>query len=63
MFGNKEDKTGHTKYYLPTVEINYYNVMIVGKTVLIVVFFDQPAKMVVRAYKNIWKIATGQCSD
>ena len=63
MFGNKEDKTGHTKYYLLTVEINYYNVMIVGKTVLIVVFFDQPAKVVVITYKNIWKIATGQCSD
>ena len=34
-FENKDDRTVHTKYYLPTVEIKNYNVMIDGKTFLI----------------------------
>ena len=29
-FKNKDDRTVHTKYYLPTVEIKVYNVMIDG---------------------------------
>ena len=36
---NKKDRTVHTKYYLPTVEIKNYNVMIKGRN-----FFDQPVK-------------------
>ena len=39
LFENKKDRTVHTKYYLPTVEIKNYNVMIKGRN-----FFDQPVK-------------------
>ena len=35
LFENKDDRTVHTKYYLPTVEIKDYDVMIDGKTFLI----------------------------
>ena len=54
-FENENCRTIHTKYYLPTVEIKNYNVMIDGKNI-----FDQPVKSRVRTYDNIQKIATGQ---
>ena len=57
-FGNSADRTGHTKYYLPTVEIRYYNVGIDRQN-----FFDQPLKNTLRTYYNIRKIATGQGGD
>ena len=58
LFENKNDRTVHTKYYLPTEEMKDYNVMIDGKNV-----FDQPVKCSVRTYDNIRKIATGQGDD
>ena len=48
-FENDNDRTSDDKYYLPTVEIKDYNIMINGKN-----FFDQPIKN---------KIATGQGYD
>ena len=36
-FGNENDRTSHSRYYLPKVEIKDYNVMIDGRNV-----FDQP---------------------
>ena len=36
-FENENDRTSHSNYYLPKVEIKDYNVMIDGKN-----FFDQP---------------------
>ena len=39
LFQNTTYRTVHTKYYLPTVEIKNYNVMIDGQN-----FFDQPEK-------------------
>ena len=36
-FENENDRTSHSTYYLPKVEIKYYNVIIDGKNV-----FDQP---------------------
>ena len=50
LFQNKDNKTAHAKYYLGTVEINDYNVMIAGKNV-----FHQPVKINLRTYDNIWK--------
>ena len=47
-FEDKDDRTVQTKYYLPTVEIKDYNVMIDGKN-----FFDQPAKNDLRTYENV----------
>ena len=42
-FENEDDRPSHSTYYLPKVEIKYYNVMIDDKN-----FFDQPIN-------NIWK--------
>ena len=56
-FENDDDRTIDEKYYLPTVEIKDYNVMINGEN-----FFDQPSKNKV-TYENIRKSATGQGDD
>ena len=57
-FENDEQRTSHTGYYLPNVEIKNYNVMINGEN-----FFDQPMKNNKVTYENIKKIATGQGDD
>ena len=57
-FENEKDITVHTKYYLPTVEIKDYKVMINGK-----IFFDQPVKSSVITHDNIQNLATGQGDD
>ena len=54
-FENTRDRTVHTKYYLQTVKIKGYNVMIDGQN-----FFDQPVKSNLKTYDNIRKIASGQ---
>ena len=51
---NNTDRTVDTKYYLPTVKIKDYNVMIDGQN-----FYDQPDKNYLRTFDNIWKIAIG----
>ena len=48
----------HMQYYLPTVGIKDYTVMIDGRN-----FFDQPIKNDLKTYDNIRKIATGQGDD
>ena len=57
-FENEDDRTSHSTYYLPKVEIKDYNVMIDGRN-----FFDQPINSMTKTYKNIRKIATGQGDD
>ena len=57
-FENEADRTSHSTYYLPKVEIKDYNVMIDGKN-----FFDQPINSKHKTYENIRKIATGQGDD
>ena len=57
-FENENDRTSHSTYYLPKVEIKDYNVMIDGKN-----FFDQPINSMTKTYENIRKIATGQGDD
>ena len=57
-FENDDDRTGNDQYYLPTVEIKDYNIMINGEN-----FFDQPIKNNKVTYENIRKIATGQRDD
>ena len=54
-FGNYAQRTSNKRYYLPNVEINYYNVMIDGKN-----FFDQPVKNDKITYEKITKIAIDQ---
>ena len=51
-------RTAHDFYYLPTVEIKDYNIMINGENL-----FDQPIKNNKVTYENIRKIATGQGDD
>ena len=57
-FENDNDRASDEKYYLPTVEIKDYNIVINGEN-----FFDQPIKNNKVTYDNIRKIATGQGED
>ena len=57
-FENEDDRTSHSTYYLPKVEIKDYYVMIDGKN-----FFDQPINSNIKTYENSRKIATGQGGD
>ena len=57
-FEGDDNRTAHDSYYLPTVEIKYYNIMINGEN-----FFDQQIKNNKVTYENIRKIATGQEND
>ena len=54
-FGNDAHRTASDGYYLPTVQIKDYNIMINGEN-----FFDQPIKNINVTCENIRKIATGQ---
>ena len=54
-FENENDRTSHSIYYIPKVEIKDYNIMIDNKN-----FFDQPINSMNKTYENIRKIATGQ---
>ena len=53
LFENNEGRKRHRRYFLPAVDIKYYNVMIGRKN-----FFDQPVKKHLRIYDNIQKVAT-----
>ena len=57
-FEDDTQRTSHSGYYLPNVEIKDYNIMINGEN-----FFDQPIKNDKVTYENIRKIATGQGDD
>ena len=57
-FENDDDRTSDEEYYLPTVELKDYNIVINGEN-----FFDQPIKNNKVTYDNIRKIATGQGDD
>ena len=54
-FENDTQRTSHSGYYLPSVEIKNYNILVNGEN-----FFDQPVKNNKVTYENIRKIATGQ---
>ena len=57
-FEDGAQRTAHDSYYLPTVKIKDYNIMISSEN-----FFDQPIKNNKVTYENIRKIATGQGDD
>ena len=57
-YENYTQRTSAKGYYLPNVQIKFYNVMINGEN-----FFDQPIKDNKVTYENIRKIATGQGDD
>ena len=55
---NENDRTSHSTYCLPKVEIKDYNVIIDGRN-----FFNQPINSMSKTYENIRKIATGKGDD
>ena len=57
-FENDDDRTSYDEYYLQTVVIKDYHIMINGENV-----FDQTIKNNKVTYENIRKIATGQGDD
>ena len=57
-FENDAQRTSHSGYHLPNVEIKNYNIVINGEN-----FFDQPIKNKKITYDNIRKIATGYGND
>ena len=57
-FKSTTDRIVHAKYFLQTVEIEYYNVITNEQN-----FFDQPVKNKLKRYDNIQKIATAQGDD
>ena len=57
-FENENDRTSHSTYYLPKVEIKNYNVKIDGRN-----FFDQPINSMNKTYENLRKIATSKGDD
>ena len=58
VFEGDTQRTSHSGYYLPNVEIKDYNIVINGEK-----FFDQQIKNNKGTYENIRKIATGQGND
>ena len=57
-FEGDTQRTSHSGYYLPNVEIKDYNIIINGEN-----FFDQPIKNNKVTYENIRKIAKDQGDD
>ena len=57
-FESDTQRTSHSGYFLPNVEIKDYSIMINGENI-----FDQPIKNNKVTYENIRKIATGQGDD
>ena len=57
-FENDNHRTSDERYYLPTVEIKDYKIVINGENC-----FDQPIKNNKITYDNIRKIAIGQGDD
>ena len=58
LFENNADRTGHTGYFMSSVETEYYNVMIDDQNIL-----DQPVKNNIRTYNNIPKNKAGERED
>ena len=58
LFENVDDREVHTKYFIPSIKIKYYNFITDG-----IILFDQPIKNYLKPYDNIRKIATGQGDD
>ena len=57
-FENDTQRTSHSGYDLPNVELKDYNIMINGEN-----FSDQPTKNNKVTYQNIRKVDTGQGDD
>ena len=51
---NRVLKNSHTKYFLPRINITYYNELINGRN-----FYDQPINDLIKQYNKIRKTTTG----
>ena len=58
LFENENDRTSHSTYYLPKVEVKDYNLMIDFRNA-----FDQSINSDLKTYENIRRIATDQGDD
>ena len=58
LLENMDDRTAHTGYFLPRVEIKDHNVMIEGQK-----FFNQPVKNYLSTYDITRKIGIAQGDD
>ena len=54
-FENENDRTSHSTYYIPKIEIKDFNVMIDGRNV-----FDQLINSMNKTYENVTRIFTGR---
>ena len=55
---NRVERNSHGKYFLPTVNITKYNVLIAGRN-----FYDQPISDEIRKYDELRKITTRKGDD
>ena len=58
LFKDDDIRKSYKQYYLPTVEIKDYNIVIDGRN-----FFDKPIRNYLKTYDSVRKIATGQGDD
>ena len=57
-FKDDDGRESHKQYYIPTVEIKDFNIVIDGRHI-----FDQPIKNNLKTFNNIREIAAGQCDE
>ena len=55
---NRSTRDGRTRYYLPTIDINKYNVIIDGRN-----FYDNPIKGNIEKYRELKKVMIGKGED
>ena len=55
---NRTTRDGRTRYYLPTIDINKYNVIIDGRN-----FYDNPIENDIEKYRELKKVMIGKGKD
>ena len=55
---NRSTRDGRTRYYLPTIDINKYNVIIDGRN-----FYDNPIESDIEKYRELKNIMIGKGED
>ena len=55
---NRSTRDGRTRYYLPTIDINKYNVIIDGRN-----FYDNPIENDIEKYRELKKVMIGKGKD
>ena len=55
---NRATINGRTRYYLPTIDLNKYNVIIDGRN-----FYDNPIKNDAEKYRELKKVMIGKGED